>query len=487
MLESTTPAILIWMALGIALAAIALRSQVRDRRRLRAALVFIVLFTTVRFLRMLPVSWTDPRLIDDFSVAILQLASVQIARVLVFDLILRRVRVPRWAVEAFVIAAYLGIIGSALYKSGVNVTGIFATSAVATAVIGLALQETLVNVAAGISIQFEGSFQNDQFLRYGDIAGWIQHVRLRYTELKTLDGATIIIPNSLLTRSQVTVIGDSYRRSIPLLMPHSFDPQSVIAAVESALCASPVEGVAPQPAPECLVDEMGPGHIKYAVRVWLTKPGQHTSAMSAVNVRIYYALKRLGMPVGDIPQTVELVAPRPAPATMDHKALLRGAHFLRHIGDAELSSLGDHLSHLSYGPGECILRQGDPGDSMYFVVDGTVAIMFKSPDGAETEVKAMGPGDFFGERSLMTGEARTASAVARTRVECCMLNKAGIEDLMHRQPQLAEDVSVVMAHRQMELAGLREKLDLETARQRERESQIQLLKRIQRSFADENA
>ena len=270
-------------------------------------------------------------------------------------------------------------------------------------------------------------------------------------------------------------------------MPYDFDPQTVISAVESALRSAPVEGVAAEPEPECLVDEMGSGNIKYAVRAWVINPGQHTTAISAINVRIYYALKRLGMPVGDIPQSVELVAPRKAPQTMDHAALLSKAHFLRHIDHDELVTLGEHLSHLSYGPGEHIIRQGDPGDSMYFVVDGTVAITFRSPDGAETEVKLMGPGDFFGERSLMTGETRTASAVARSRVECCMLNKAGIEGLMHRQPQLAEDVSVVMAHRQMELAGLREKLDLETARQRERESQIQLLKRIQRYFADDSA
>ena len=84
--------------------------------------------------------------------------------------------------------------------------------------------------------------------------------------------------------------------------------------------------------------------------------------------------------------------------------------------------------------------------------------------------------------SLLTGEIRSASAIAQSRVDCYRLDKEGLQRVVARRPELAEDMSAVMAHRQIELATLRESLDLETARLREAESQTQFLKRIQRFF-----
>ena len=85
--------------------------------------------------------------------------------------------------------------------------------------------------------------------------------------------------------------------------------------------------------------------------------------------------------------------------------------------------------------------------------------------------------------SLLTGEMRErANAIALSRVDCYKLDKTGLEGVMARRPELAEDISVVHAHRQMELAAVRERLDLETARLKESENQLQLLARIRRFF-----
>jgi CRP-like cAMP-binding protein len=119
---------------------------------------------------------------------------------------------------------------------------------------------------------------------------------------------------------------------------------------------------------------------------------------------------------------------------------------------------------------------------MYFIVSGQVNIFFRSLDGVDRLVSTMEPGDFFGEASLLTGESRTAGAVAESRVDCYRLDKAGLQDMVGRLPDLAEDMSVVMAHRQIELTTVRESLDRETARLREAEDQAQILSRIRRFF-----
>jgi len=84
---------------------------------------------------------------------------------------------------------------------------------------------------------------------------------------------------------------------------------------------------------------------------------------------------------------------------------------------------------------------------------------------------------------LLTGEPRSASAVAMTAVDCYRLDKSGLQAVMNRDPALAEDMSVVMAHRQMELEVVREKIDRETAARREAQNQNELLGRIRRFFS----
>jgi CRP-like cAMP-binding protein len=175
-----------------------------------------------------------------------------------------------------------------------------------------------------------------------------------------------------------------------------------------------------------------------------------------------------------------------SPEKINPVDVLRRTPILRLLSDSDLFELGACLHHVSFARGEHIIRQGDGGASMYFVVAGQVVILYRSPEGADSQISIMESGDFFGEASLLTGEIRNASAVAQSRVDCYRLDKEGLEKVVGRRPELAEDMSVVMAHRQMELSIVRERLDQETARLREAESQTQLLARIRRFFGISN-
>jgi len=206
-------------------------------------------------------------------------------------------------------------------------------------------------------------------------------------------------------------------------------------------------------------------------------------AISAVLNRIYFSLQRAGIPAAEITHLLELKAGTDGRgATKNPVDILRRTPIFRLLDDPGLFELGARMHHLSFGPGELILRQGDEGDSMYFVVSGEVAINYVGSDGSEVQVAVTSAGDFFGEASLLTGEIRNANAVALTRVDCYELDKAGLEGILGQRAELAEDMSVVLAHRQTELAISREKLDLEAARLREAESQTQFLVRIRRFF-----
>ena len=105
--------------------------------------------------------------------------------------------------------------------------------------------------------------------------------------------------------------------------------------------------------------------------------------------------------------------------------------------DAEkIDRLARRLRQVVFGPGEVILRQGDPGDSLYVVRGGQVAVQI-GVLGAHKEVATLGDGEFFGEMSLMTGESRTATVVAKSDVECYIVDKEAFQEIVQEKPELA--------------------------------------------------
>ena len=478
------PAYYLWTAaVLLVIAAVLWQPLKRDRARIRTAIGFLVLWAVFALFSTLASHWNhEAHIAAEMARTLLILAGIQIGFLLVFELALHRVRLPKFASEIGIVGAYTFALFQMLNRLGVDATSLFATSAVATAVLGLALQDMLSNIAGGMALQLENSMGAGDYIQCGEYSGWVQHVRLRHTAILSSEGDSVIVPNSLLTRSPVVILSKTHRQCIPFQMPYSNNPHEIIDAVETALRSSPLAGVAHEPRPKVLVQEMTPGHIVYSAVVWLTNPGLTPESVSPVLSRVYYALERAGIPAGYISYLLENKATTPPPEEARPEDILARIPIFRLLEDKDLSELAGKLRRLSFAPGEHILRQGDPGDSMYFVVAGRVNISYRSPDGAEKDLATFESGDFFGEASLLTGETRTATATANTHVTCYRLDKAGLQHTMDLQPNLAEDMSVIMAHRQFELSAAREKLDQETALRREAEGQKQMLARIRRFF-----
>jgi CRP-like cAMP-binding protein/small-conductance mechanosensitive channel len=478
------PAYALWIAVALFLiAALLWKPLHRDRGRIRTVFGLLAIWSAFALLAGMAVNWnSQARVAGEIADTLLILAAIQIGFLLIVDVALRKVRLPKFASEIVIVGANVATLFRLLNQLGVDATGIFATSAVATAVVGLALQDMLSNIAGGMALQLEDSMDAGDYIRCGDQAGYVQHIRLRHTAILTIDGDTVILPNSLLTRSPVVIVSKARRHLIPFAMPYSQHPQETIDALEHALRSSPIPGVLAEPKPQCLIREMTPGHINYAAVVWISTQGNDVAPISAVLNRIYYALERAGIPASEISYLIETKAAVAPTGEVSPEDILRRTPIFRLLEDADLATVAASMRRLTFGPGEHILRQGDPGDSMYFVLAGRVAITFRSADGAEKQIASFESGDFFGEASLLTGESRTATATANSRVTCYRLDKPALQQIMEKQPDLAEDMSVIMAHRQVELSAAREKLDRETALRREAESQTQMLARIRRFF-----
>jgi CRP-like cAMP-binding protein len=101
---------------------------------------------------------------------------------------------------------------------------------------------------------------------------------------------------------------------------------------------------------------------------------------------------------------------------------------------------------------------------------------------AGERVAELHEGDFFGEMGMMTGEPRSATVSALTDVECYRLDKEAFDEILSRRPEIAEDISQILARRRAELEAIREGLNEEAKRARMRRHQGDLLDRIRKFF-----
>jgi CRP/FNR family cyclic AMP-dependent transcriptional regulator len=109
---------------------------------------------------------------------------------------------------------------------------------------------------------------------------------------------------------------------------------------------------------------------------------------------------------------------------------------------------------VTYTPGSTVVREGDPGDSLCIIADGTVEVRH-----GESVVARLTSGDFFGELSLIDGEPRSATVVAIDEVVLLTLSSSEFDTLM-TDPYFARAVLLSLAKRFREMQDLRTPDDL---------------------------
>jgi CRP-like cAMP-binding protein len=85
--------------------------------------------------------------------------------------------------------------------------------------------------------------------------------------------------------------------------------------------------------------------------------------------------------------------------------------------------------------------------------------------GASKQVAMLGEGEFFGEMSLMTGALRTATVVAKTDVECYVVDKEAFQEIVQEKPDLAGTISDILSRRQVDLGVKRMQTPVPSAAQ----------------------
>ncbi|AQS46444.1 MULTISPECIES: mechanosensitive ion channel family protein [Thioclava] len=157
-----------------------------------------------------------------------------------------------------------------LNRFGIQTTSLAALVGAAGLAIGLALQGTLSNLAAGVMIILFRPFRQGDYIAAGSESGTVTEIQLFYTVLTTYDGIQIIVPNSDIWSSAITNYSANPTRMMDLTIGVAYDAdlKKTQEVLEKISLSDP--RALPEPAPVIRVKQLGDSSVDFTFRVWAT-------------------------------------------------------------------------------------------------------------------------------------------------------------------------------------------------------------------------
>lgn len=439
---------------------------------------------------------TAARVLDVFFRIVWTIALIRIAGFALFRLVLPKLgkQLPRIIEDLAIIVIYTGYGMTQLRVLGVDLTGILATSAIITAVLAFAMQDTLGNVLGGLAIQLDNSVRVGDWIRVDDLTGRVTDIRWRSTTVETRNWETVVLPNSALMKGKFVIVGRregaplQWRRGIQFMVDPSVPPARVITMVDEEMREILIANVARAPTPSCILLGFEHGNLLYRLRYFLTDLLEDELTDSAVRVHLFASLQRSGIRVAEEQRTVHAVAKDEAHAeSVRQRELARRVIMLKQVdlmaplSDEERNFVAERLQYTPFARGDVITKQGSVAHWLYIIAFGEAEVRYEQPGHAPRVIGTVRAGQFFGEMGLLAGESRNATVIARSDVECYRLDRPSFQALLLARPEIADEVSRVIAMRKPDLESARAEAASASAHAAT-PAQPALLERIQKFF-----
>lgn len=492
---ATSIGILLFVAGSMAIGLLEKKSDLL--KPIGAGLKFIILFLSLQIFIRLGAEEHSPRLanhLNFFSWLIFIFGALRLGLYVYGDLF-----VVRWKKGSFpaafkniVIVAVLVVAALVLLKEilNINVTSLIATTTVLTATIGLAFQSTLANILAGLTIHLEKPLRQGDWISAGGHEGRVLDITLRSTRILSVENNEIFIPNGKVLSEAVvnySLPDAMVVRKLTVGVSYHISPNKVRSAVLELLGAVP--GVAKRPAPVVRVISYGDFAVHYEIRYPLAEFSSYVETEAEIMNLLWYRFKRNGLeiplPIRDI--HLKQITPESVHAEQERRAgeiagRMEKVEILTALSKSELKHLVGQVRTETYAEGEITFHQGEPGDSFYIIKSGKVDVVVEKKQGESSIVATLGPGNFFGEMSLLTGAARTASIQVKEDAEFIVIDKESFRSTLANNPSLAESMSRILSERQAGLDAERERLDAAGFERRKKDVSGKLLSKMREFF-----
>lgn len=321
-------------------------------------------------------------------------------------------------------------------------------SAVGTAIVGFALQDVLKHAFAGLALQLEGSLGLWHWIEMDGEPRQIVGLNWRATRLRNNLDHEFLEPNANLLGARIVHFGNGSRPvAIVLEVPLSLriPPEQGRASLERA--ARRCRLVEAQPTPIALVRSFGTHAVHYELRAWTRQVHQLARVRDQLLTHVWYGLARDGLALPFPVQSLELRDAAQEALRRDEREhreveqLLAAIPLFQDLSRERRAELAAKARWRPFAPGERLVAEGSPGDSLFFLASGEAVVRKGLPDQRLVELARLGPGDWFGEMSLLTGAPRAATVEATSAIECYEIDRSALAPLFETEPRLAERLS----------------------------------------------
>lgn len=349
---------------------------------------------------------------------------------------------------------FCGLCAIIVFVFDQSITAILTTSAVIMGVIGFTLKRFIMDAFAGVVIGLQRPFKEGDWIQFNDTwgVGRIIEISWRSVRLMTSDEIVHLISNSQLIDNPIKIYSHPepfFRDEIRITLPYNLTTHQAQRILLGA--ANQVEDIAAIPRKSIVsIDDYTDRGVMWRLLYWCPNPGQVPVIKFKVHQNVMRNLFYAGI---QIPVPARIIQQLPSDGIIAENEsgidkLLERIPLFSSFTNQELLYLSQNILDKLFTAGCPILRQGEPGDSLFILRDGLLSIQIMDKNNIEREVGRINPGQFFGERSLLLGDVRSATIIPIVDSTVSEITKTTIAKLLTDRPEIANHLSEVLNERQ---------------------------------------
>jgi small-conductance mechanosensitive channel len=363
--------------------------------------------------------------------------------------------IPKFLREVAAIVVFLIVV---LWVMGFSyhetIPGLLAGSGIAAVILGIAMQDMLGNIIAGLAVEFGKPFKAGDWLTVDKYTAEVMEVNWRSTRLRTNDHISLEIPNSQMVKQPIinlTFPTRMHAMRVRVGVEYSSPPNLVKEVLMDAALGA--KSVLKNPHPKIFLVEFGDSAVIYEIKFYFEDHMLYNEIVDNIQTNVWYGLDRHKIKIPIRTVKIERKGQEPYGVTPGMRAALRQRPFFLCMDEVQIDRLIETANLCRFGRGEMVIEQGAEGNSMFILVRGE-ADVYVNRDGERAPVATLAAGDYFGEMSLLTGEKRSATVIAKVDCDVLEVDKAQFSKIVQDNPSLLERLSDLLTQRRLEVEGV---------------------------------
>ncbi|MDJ0510552.1 MAG: mechanosensitive ion channel [Crocosphaera sp.] len=370
-----------------------------------------------------------------------------------------------------------------LQASGLNLQSLVVVAGGLGIGIGFGLQTILRDFVSGLILLLGRAIKVNDFIQFGsrqefsDLRGTVEKISLLFTVIKTKDSGFLIIPNSYLV--SYPILNWSYnktlnRTKIPLKVGKDIDfvlfTEIVLNTVHNE------SSVKINPAPKLVFKKINTAYCEFELQIWIDEIKHEDLTINSINYGIEHNLKKYGINVifptqqiaiadqnFNLPISISKYSQSSNLANEENsrysaisvRDILKKNPYFANLNPLELRQLIEMGYRYKLDKDEILFNEGDPGDSFYIILSGSVDVFVPKINKHLVTLRA---GDIFGELALILGIPRTASVKTLEKTKFFVIDKVRFKTLLQEQSNFSEVIFEELSQHQEELSQRQQKL-----------------------------